>query len=271
MYRSRLVVATVPMLLVLGGFVPLSALAQPPAPALGVPVDEPARTLTGALGQEVAPDPAETFGTASEVAHVVGAWEFTEFVGDAHASTFGDRFCVGGTCALFASLRLPAGAVVSRLELDACDFSAAGGVQVSMLRTSSPATSASQTTLAPFVSTGTAATPGCVIITNPVTPPVTINNKSFNYYLDVFIDTNTLNLSFSAVRVYYRLQVSSAPATASFGDVPTSHPFFQFIEALVKSGVTAGCGGGNYCPDDPLTRGQMAVFLSKALGLHFAP
>jgi hypothetical protein len=39
----------------------------------------------------------------------------------------------------------------------------------------------------------------------------------------------------------------------------------------VKSGITAGCGGGNYCLDAALTRGQMAVFLSKALGLHFAP
>jgi hypothetical protein len=65
--------------------------------------------------------------------------------------------------------------------------------------------------------------------------------------------------------------VSPAPGSATFGDVPTSHPFFQFIEALVASGITAGCGGGNYCPDAPLTRGQMAVFLSKALGLHFAP
>jgi hypothetical protein len=26
---------------------------------------------------------------------------------------------------------------------------------------------------------------------------------------------------------------------------------------------------GNFCPDGPLTRGQMAVFLSKALGLQF--
>jgi hypothetical protein len=65
--------------------------------------------------------------------------------------------------------------------------------------------------------------------------------------------------------------VSPAPATATFGDVPTSHPFFRYVEALVASGITAGCGGGNYCPDAALTRGQMAVFLSKALGLHFAP
>ena len=77
--------------------------------------------------------------------------------------------------------------------------------------------------------------------------------------------------AFDSVRVYYHLQVSPAPATATFGDVPTSHPFFQFVEALVKSGITAGCGGGNYCPDAALTRGQMAVFLSKGLGLHFAP
>jgi hypothetical protein len=37
------------------------------------------------------------------------------------------------------------------------------------------------------------------------------------------------------------------------------------------SGITAGCSATLYCPDAPLTRGQMAVFLSKALGLHFAP
>jgi hypothetical protein len=51
--------------------------------------------------------------------------------------------------------------------------------------------------------------------------------------------------------------------------VPTNHPFFQFVEALAASGITAGCGNGNFCPDAPLTRGQIAVFLSKALGLHW--
>jgi hypothetical protein len=65
--------------------------------------------------------------------------------------------------------------------------------------------------------------------------------------------------------------VSPAPAVATFGDVPVGRPQHQYIEALVASGITAGCGGGNYCPDAPLTRGQMAVFLSKGLGLHFAP
>jgi hypothetical protein len=70
------------------------------------------------------------------------------------------------------------------------------------------------------------------------------------------------------VEVWWRRSVSPAPEVATFNDVPTSHVFFQFIEALAASGITGGCGGGNYCPDTPVTRGQMAVFLAKALGLH---
>ena len=71
------------------------------------------------------------------------------------------------------------------------------------------------------------------------------------------------------VEVWWKRSVNSPPASPSFNDVPMSHPFFQFIEALYASGITGGCGTGNYCPDDPVTRGQMAVFLSKALGLHW--
>lgn len=74
---------------------------------------------------------------------------------------------------------------------------------------------------------------------------------------------------FGYVEIWWRRVVSDPPATPTFGDVPASHAFYQFIEALAKSGITGGCGGGNFCPDAPLTRGQMAVFLSKALGLHW--
>ena len=74
---------------------------------------------------------------------------------------------------------------------------------------------------------------------------------------------------FGYVEVWWRRVVSDPPATPTFGDVPGSHAFYPFIEALAKSGITGGCGGGNFCPDASLTRGQMAVFLSKALGLHW--
>jgi hypothetical protein len=73
--------------------------------------------------------------------------------------------------------------------------------------------------------------------------------------------------------VKWRLQVAPAPVTATFTDVPTDHPFFRFVEALAAAGITAGCSGAppQFCPDAPITRGEMAVFLSAALGLHFAP
>ena len=77
------------------------------------------------------------------------------------------------------------------------------------------------------------------------------------------------NMGVGGVKIIWRRQVSPPPASSTFGDVPTDHPFFQFIEALAPSGITAGCAPGNFCPNAPLTRGQMAVFLSKALGLHW--
>ena len=50
----------------------------------------------------------------------------------------------------------------------------------------------------------------------------------------------------------------------SFPDVPTSQQFYFYIEDIFHNGITGGCGGGNYCPGNPITRAQMAVFLLKA-------
>jgi len=46
----------------------------------------------------------------------------------------------------------------------------------------------------------------------------------------------------------------------------------NFIEQLFADGITAGCGGGNYCPDTTVTRAQMAVFLLRAkYGSSYSP
>ena len=58
----------------------------------------------------------------------------------------------------------------------------------------------------------------------------------------------------------------------TFADVPGDYWAFSFIETLAASGITAGCGGGNYCPLDPVTRAQMAVFLERGMnGSNFSP
>ena len=91
------------------------------------------------------------------------------------------------------------------------------------------------------------------------------------HYLALYLPNPSQNaLGFGGARITWRRQVSPAPSTPTFGDVPASDGAFPFIEALAASGITAGCTGGHYCPDAPLTRRQMAVFLSKALGLHWA-
>jgi hypothetical protein len=90
--------------------------------------------------------------------------------------------------------------------------------------------------------------------------------------VDYWIEASTTGLGgFGGVRIAWKREVSPPPPAPTFGDVPESDGAFLHIEALAASGITAGCGGGNYCPDAMLTRRQMAVFLAKALGLQWNP
>jgi hypothetical protein len=77
------------------------------------------------------------------------------------------------------------------------------------------------------------------------------------------------SLAFGGVQITWRREVSPPPPGRTFDDVLSTDPGFQYIEALAASGITAGCSPTNYCPNATLTRRQMAVFLSKALGLHW--
>jgi hypothetical protein len=52
-------------------------------------------------------------------------------------------------------------------------------------------------------------------------------------------------------------------ASHQFADVPDSNIYHNDIDAIADAGVTTGCGGGNYCPNDYVTRGQMAAFLNR--------
>jgi hypothetical protein len=56
-------------------------------------------------------------------------------------------------------------------------------------------------------------------------------------------------------------------AGTGFGDVPPDYWAAAWIKQLVTEGITSGCGNGNYCPENPVTRAQMAVFLVKTFSL----
>ena len=68
-----------------------------------------------------------------------------------------------------------------------------------------------------------------------------------------------------------RRRGSPACTTPIFNDVPASNPFCRWIEELARRGVVGGCGGGNYCPTQPVTREQMAVFVLRTLDPALSP
>ena len=92
------------------------------------------------------------------------------------------------------------------------------------------------------------------------------NYHIYNIYVDMSASTN--NLQFRGVRISYSRRISAPPSVATFSDVSTTMQFFPYIEALAASGITTGYSDGTFRPNQAVTRGQMAAFLARALGLH---
>jgi hypothetical protein len=69
------------------------------------------------------------------------------------------------------------------------------------------------------------------------------------------------------LRARYGTDYSPPPAAGVFLDVPADAFAAEWIEQLAAEGITSGCGGGNFCPNDPVTRAQMAVFLVRTFDL----
>jgi hypothetical protein len=88
--------------------------------------------------------------------------------------------------------------------------------------------------------------------------------------LDVETASNPNLQYFAWIEVWWHRSINLPLGAPTFNDVPPGDPGYDYIGALAASGITSGCGSGNFCPDAALTRRQMAVFLTKALGLHWA-
>lgn len=180
---------------------------------------------------------------------------------------------------LYAPIELDQGAQVTQVCLRAFDSSTTLQVALTVGGFESAGGAALPTFVAfEGVGTGTAAAPGYTLLCATVDPVITIRtNANLNgdavtstaqFWVGVTLPIGTTTAAGPAI-VTWRRTISPAPAAATFTDVPTTHPFFRFVEAMAASGITGGCGAGIFCPDDPITRGQMSVFLAAALGLYW--
>jgi VCBS repeat-containing protein len=114
-------------------------------------------------------------------------------------------------------------------------------------------------------------------------PDVAINNWAWKYVEGIYAAGITGGCSINPLMFCPRDNVTRAqmavfllrgmhssayvppPATGTlFNDVPSSHWAARWIEQLAKEGITGGCGGGRYCPEEVVTRAQMAIFLLRA-------
>ncbi len=263
-FRVRLLNSAAVLTLLLGA--PSMGLAQ--STQIGLVSREQARPVQGT--------PAPEYGTASQTILDVSITEFRSTDSTSSLSVIDDgtihyyQNAPAGTVEWWGRVKLPAGSIVDAVDLDACDSTATGSLAFAMARIPVGA-AAGGTVVTNVGDTGFAATPGCGLFSiSPSAPPLVIDNQNYNYWLYVLWQGDyTSSNKVAGFRLHYHLQVSPAPGTATFSDVPTSYWAFQYVEALAASGITVGCGPGIFCPEDPVTRAQMAVFVAKALGLHW--
>jgi hypothetical protein len=210
----------------------------------------------------------QDFGVGPQQAYTVTANAMTPLVSDTTYNYSGGgiaRYRTGGSFWFQGQVVVPTGALLTGFEVDGCDTSATATIDAFLHRC--PTGGGACATLA-SVSSGGAPTPGCTFFFSGIANH-TVNQLAASYDVEVALTGTDQSTRFQAVRVYWQRQLSPAPQSPTFGDVPTDHPFFRVIEALNTSGITSGCGSGNFCPEDVVKRKDFAKFLARALGLAY--
>ena len=242
--------------------------ASPHLPVLTTP---PGGVGTPAPLKSSLPD----YGTSKVTFVEVGAAAFTPMdSSNVYTTTNSGYFnqvlrTVTGNFVFFAApINIPSGAIVKYLELDECDNTGGSGfVQGSLVESDYLG---NVTAFAPFLSSDGL---GCKYLSEDVTPTNMVSNNILNHFwlLSTVSSMGGFTTGLAGMIVGYQLQVSPAPGTATFTDVPLSDFAFQFIEAFNAAGITVGCNASppQFCPDRNVTRREMAVFFAKALGLQF--
>ena len=117
-------------------------------------------------------------------------------------------------------------------------------------------------------------TAGTVMVQNINSDPNVNSGGSFPSWLTnlngvLYFTADDAVTGYELYRAYVRTDTPPV-----FDDVPVSHPFYNAITNFALSGYTSGCSvtPSLYCPNDPVTRAQMAVFINRGVnGQDFVP
>lgn len=173
----------------------------------------------------------------------------------------------GGTdCFFWAPLHIPDGALLQGVRLYLYDDNPTYDIAMFLTRFYSDGGTPQGQDINYVASSGTPGYSSIIFY-----PDITIDKQPNTYVLYIRFphSVNDSSLRARSVRLWYRLQISPAPGTATFSDVPVGSFWHQYVEALADSGITTGFPDGTYRPNVNVTRGQMAAFLARALGLHW--
>ncbi|MFO0753176.1 MAG: choice-of-anchor D domain-containing protein [Thermodesulfovibrionales bacterium] len=84
------------------------------------------------------------------------------------------------------------------------------------------------------------------------------------YSLDANANSSVMMGSLTIAGKQFSLAQYGSSGNTLFSDAADSAEV-SYINALAAKGITTGCGDGNFCPDDPVTREQVAAFIIRSL------
>ncbi len=269
MIRKILAIGTI-IMLAAGGV----ALAQETGGGGQVPS---ATSPQGIISPGKAPN---TYGVSDYTAYVVPPSSFHPYFDALGLGASSDGYVYPQSSDSFlwymAPVYLPTGALLANVAAWYYDGDTTGNVEVQFAQYACPGDQGCTETDLVTLTSDTSGAPGYATMSSSGAHGTTwlnfdqSNSTIYTGRIYAHFSEASSTLKLGPVLIWYCRQISPAPATATFDDVPVGSFGFQQVEALAASGITAGCDSNNFCPNSPVTRVQMAVYLSKALGLHWA-
>ena len=207
--------------------------------------------------ERVEPD---DFGTASWAVTFIPASEFVQRgSGTFLYSGGGYIYATGGTTAWWAPVHIPNGVDIYAVRLYFYDGSGSNWQWFLTRYTGSNTTQ----------DLGNASSSGSPGFTSGTFDPVHIVDNRFGYVVNAFQGAFGNTMRLRGARISW-LRFISAGGAQIFDDVDGG-PFYSAINNMARAGITQGCpsppGLNNYCPNQAVTRGQMAAFIARSLGL----